>query len=175
MDVFSAIRKRRSIRNYLKKEVEEDKLSLVLGAARDAPSAANRQEWRFIVVKDKAAKVKLCQAAKNQEFVNAAPVIIVCCAQTDNHIMTCGQACYVIDLAIAIDHMTLAAVELGLGTCWIGAFYAEEVKKILNIPDDIRVVEMLALGYPAKEPSNPKNRLELEDIVFFEKWPAKHV
>ena len=172
MDVLSAIRKRRSIRDYLKKEVEEEKLSLILEAARQAPSASNRQEWRFIVVKDKVSKAKLCCAAKNQEFVNAAPVIIVCCAQTDNHVMTCGQACYAIDLAIAIDHMTLAAVELGLGTCWIGAFYEEKVKKILNIPDNIRVVEMLALGYPAKKLIAPKNRLGLDDIVFFDKWPA---
>ncbi len=172
MNVFSAIRKRRSIRNYLKKGVEEKKLSLILEAARQAPSASNRQEWRFVVVKDAASKVKLCCAAKNQEFVNDAPVIIACCAQTDSHTMTCGQACYVIDLAIAIDHMTLAAVELGLGTCWIGAFYEEEVKKILDIPDNIRVVEMLALGYPAKKPTGPKNRLELDEIVFSEKWPT---
>ena len=170
MDVLKAIERRRSVRNYLNKEVEEDKLSLILEAARQAPSASNRQEWRFVIVGDKQTKAKLCQAAKNQEFVNEAPIVIACCAQTDNHVMTCGQACYVIDLAIAIDHMTLAAVELGLGTCWIGAFYEEEVKKILDIPKDIRVVEMLALGYPAKEPSGPKNRLDLEEIAFFRKW-----
>ncbi len=172
MNVFDAIGKRRSIRNYLAKTVEEDKLTLVLEAAREAPSASNRQEGRFIIVRDKNTKDKLCQAAKNQAFVREAPVIIVCCAETDNHIMTCGQPCYIIDLAIAIDHMTLAAVEVGLGTCWIGAFYQEEVKTILNIPDEIKVVEMLALGYPAKEPSSPKKRLDLEKIVFSETWPA---
>jgi len=172
MDVFEAIRKRRSIRNYQDREVEEDKLSKILEAARQAPSASNRQEWRFVVVRDKAAKAKLCQAAKNQAFVNEAPVVIVCCARTDNHIMTCGQACYVIDLAIAIDHMSLAAVELGLGSCWIGAFYEEEVKKILDIPQEIRVVEMFALGYPAQEPTGPKVRLPLEKIAFFKKWSS---
>lgn len=172
MDVLKAIERRRSVRNYLDKEVEKNKLSLILEAARQAPSASNRQEWRFVIIRDKAVKAKLCQAAKNQAFVNEAPVVIACCAQTDNHVMTCGQACYVIDLAIAIDHMTLAAVELGLGSCWIGAFHEEEVKKILDIPKDIRVVEMLALGYPAKEPSGPKNRLDLEEIVFFNKWSS---
>jgi len=170
MDVFKSIQKRRSIRNYQDREVEEDKLFKVLEAARQAPSASNRQEWRFVVVRDKVAKAKLCQAAKNQAFVNEAPVVIACCAQTDNHIMTCGQACYVIDLAIAIDHMSLVAVGLGLGSCWIGAFYEEEVKKILDIPQEIRVVEMLALGYPAQESSSPKNRLALEKIAFFRKW-----
>jgi len=170
MDVFEAIKKRRSIRNYQDREVEEDKLSKILEAARQAPSASNRQEWRFVVVRDKATKAKLCQAAKGQGFVNEASVVIACCAQTDNHLMTCGQACYVIDLAIAIDHMTLTAVELGLGSCWIGAFWEEEVKKILDIPKEIRVVEMLALGYPVQEPTGPKKRLALEKIAFFKKW-----
>jgi len=170
MNVLEAIGKRRSIRNYQDREVEEDKLSEILEAARQAPSASNRQEWRFVVVRDKATKAKLCQAAKGQGFVNEAPIVIACCAQTDNHIMTCGQACYAIDLAIAIDHMTLTAVELGLGSCWIGAFYEEEVKKILDIPRQIRVVEMLALGYPAQEPTGPKKRLVLEKIAFFKKW-----
>lgn len=84
--------------------------------------------------------------------------------------MTCGQPCYAINLAIAIDHMTLAAVALGLGSCWIGAFYEAEVKKILGIPENIRVVEMLALGYPSKEPLISKDRLPLEKVVAFDKW-----
>ncbi len=172
MDVFEAIGKRRSIRNYQDREVEEDKLFKILEAARQAPSASNRQEWRFVVVRDKVTRLKLCQAAKGQGFVNEAPVVIACCAQTDNHIMTCGQACYVIDLAIAIDHMSLAAVELGLGSCWIGAFHEKEVKKILDIPQEIRVVEMLALGYPVQEPTEPKVRLALEKIAFFNKWSS---
>jgi len=170
MDVFEAIKKRRSIRNYLDKQINDEQLTFILEAARQAPSAANRQEWRFVVVRDKATKLKLCEAAKNQEFVKKASIVIACCAATDNHIMTCGQACYPIDLAIAIDHMTLAAVELGLGSCWVGAFYEEEVKKILDIPKDIRIVELLALGYPQKMPDYPKDRLPLEEIVFFEKW-----
>jgi nitroreductase len=84
--------------------------------------------------------------------------------------MTCGQLCYPIDVAIAIDHMTLVAVELGLGTCWVGAFYEEQAKKILNIPEEIRVVELLALGYPKDDNVIDKERLPLKDIVFKEKW-----
>lgn len=171
MDVFEAIKKRRSIRSYLQKDVEQDKLHKILESANQAPSAANRQETRLIIVKDKDKRKKLAQAAKNQKFVEEAPVVIACCAQTDNHKMTCGQLCYPIDVAIAIDHMTLTAVELGLGTCWVGAFYEDQVKEILNIPKDIRVVELLSLGYPKEQPSFPKDRLPLEQITFEESWP----
>ncbi|MFA5008610.1 MAG: nitroreductase family protein [Candidatus Omnitrophota bacterium] len=170
MDVFEAIKKRRSVRNYLDKPVEEGKILKILEAARLAPSASNRQEWRFVVVKDKELRIKLSKAAKGQVFVGEAPVVIVCCAETDNHIMTCGQLCYPIDLAIAIDHMTLAARELGLGTCWIGAFRQDEVKKILEIPKDIIVVELLCLGYEKEESKQSKDRLELGKIAFLEKW-----
>jgi nitroreductase len=83
--------------------------------------------------------------------------------------MSCGQLCYPIDVAISVDHMALKAVEEGLGTCWVGAFYEDEVKKILGIPDDIRVVELLTLGYPVDVPP-PRRRLNLTDIVRYEKW-----
>lgn len=169
MDVFDAINKRSSIRSYQEKEVEQDKLLNILEAARLAPSASNRQEWRFVVVRNEETKKALCKAAKGQRFVGEAAVVIACCADTDNHTMTCGQLCYPIDVAIAIDHMTLVAVKLGLGTCWVGAFYEDEVRKILNIPKSIRVVELLTLGY-TKEPAGSRQRLRLKDIVFYEKW-----
>jgi len=170
MDVFEAIKKRRSIRTYLDKELEHEKLTVLLEAARQAPSASNRQEWRFVVVEDKKTKKKLSEAAKGQKLVEEASVIIACCAETDNHHMTCGQACYPIDVAIAIDHMSLVAVKLGLGTCWVGAFFEDKVKDILKIPKHIRVVELLAVGYPKNEPSEPKHRLSLDEITFFGTW-----
>jgi nitroreductase len=170
MDIFEAISKRRSVRQYLKKQVEEDDLLKILEAAREAPSASNRQEWRFVVVKDPDTRARLALAAKGQKFVEEAPVVIAVCAQTDNHTMTCGQLCYPIDCAIAIDHMTLAAAALGLGTCWIGAFYEDQVKKILNIPSEIRIVELLTLGYPKQLPASVKERLPLKTIVSYEKW-----
>jgi nitroreductase len=175
MNVFQAIEKRRSVRGYLDKEVEEDKLRAILEAGRAAPSANNKQEWRFIVVKDQDTRKKLCHAAKDQKFVGEAPVIIACCAQTNEHVMTCGQLCYPIDVAIAIDHMTLAAVELGLGTCWIGAFYEDKVKEVLDIPDEIKVVELLPIGYPAQPPASPRQRLPLDEIVFGEKWGEGYI
>lgn len=170
MQVMEAIRKRRSVRSYQPTEVEQEKLDLILEAARLAPSASNRQEWRFVIVKDKTTRQKLMSAAKGQSFVGEAPVVIACCAETNNHIMSCGQLCYPIDLAIAIEHMVLEATEEGLGTCWIGAFYEDEAKKILNIPEEIRVVELLTLGYPAEELKVKKNRLSLEEIVMYDKW-----
>ncbi|MFA7677473.1 MAG: nitroreductase family protein [Candidatus Omnitrophota bacterium] len=170
MNVFEAIDKRRSVRNYKNNPVSDENIFKILEAARQAPSASNRQEWRFVVVKDKTSREKLSLAARNQEFISSAPVIIACCAQTDYHCMSCGQLSYVIDLAISIDHMTLAAVELGLGTCWVGAFYEDEVRKILSIPKNIRVVELLTLGYPDNNIGGARNRLDLKDIAFFQKW-----
>lgn len=169
MNVYEAIEKRRSIRAYEDRPVEQEKLERILEAARLAPSASNRQEWRFVVVRDAATRQRLMKAASNQGFVGQAPVVIACCAETDGHVMRCGQQCYPIDVAIAIDHMTLAAVEQGLGTCWIGAFSEPEVKEILGIPEQIRVVELLALGYPAETPA-ARRRKKLDEIVCYERW-----
>jgi nitroreductase len=158
------------VRSYQNRPVEQGKLRNILEAARLAPSASNRQEWRFIVVRDKGLRQELMKSAKSQAFVGEAPIVIVCCAQTDNHIMSCGQLCYPIDVAIAIEHMVLKATDEGLGTCWVGAFYEDQVKHILNIPGDIRVVELLTLGYPDKPFGKQGDRLSLEEIVMYEKW-----
>jgi nitroreductase len=170
MDVMEAIKLRKSIRSYQDKPVEEEKLRSILEAGRLAPSASNRQEWKYVVVKDKETRQKLARAAGDQSFVAEAPVLIACCAETDNHVMRCGQLCYPIDLAISVDHMTLKAVEEGLGTCWVGAFNEKEVKKILGIPERIRVVELLPLGYPASLAPEEKIRKSLNEIVMSEKW-----
>ena len=126
MDVMEAIKKRYSVRSYQDRAVEIEKLESILEAARLAPSASNRQEWRFVVVRDKDIRQRLVQPAKDQAFVGQAPVVIACCAKTDSHVMTCGQQCYPIDVAIAIEHMVLKATEEGLGICWIGALYKRQ-------------------------------------------------
>ncbi len=169
MDVFEAIKTRRSIQEYKDKKVEEEKLQRILEAGRLAPSAKNIQERRFIVVRDKGTREKLAQAARNQSFVAQAPVCIIGCAAIADYRMTCGQKAYPIDVAIAVDHMTLVAVEEGLGTCWIGAFFEDQVKDILKIPDDIRVVTLLSLGYPSFQPP-AKSRLPTEKIICRERW-----
>ncbi len=169
MSVIQVIRDRRSIRSYVNKPVERDKIERLLEAARLAPSASNRQESRFVVVTDPKRRRALAEAAVHQEFVGTAPVVIAACAEHDGHVMTCGQLCYPIDVAIAVDHMTLQAVAEGLGTCWIGAFYEERVKAILGIPEEIRVVELLTVGYAAGPPA-PLSRLPLEKLVHWETW-----
>ncbi len=108
MNVIDAIKTRKSVRAYLDKPVEDAKLSAILEAARLAPSASNRQEWRFVIVRDPATRRKIAEIAGSQEFIAEAPVVIVACAETDGRIMKCGQACYPIDVAIALDHITLA-------------------------------------------------------------------
>ena len=169
MDIFETINTRRSIRAYEDRPVESVKLHSVLEAGRSAPSANNVQEWRYVVVQEKSLREQLMVAAQNQKFVGEAPVVIACCAESDERVMTCGQLAYPIDVAISIDHMTLAAVELGLGTCWVGAFYADHVKRILEIPDNIHVVQLLTLGYPKGLPSQ-RPRLPLDKIIKYEKW-----
>ena len=170
MDVMEAIKKRISVRNFLDKPVEEDKLKLILEAARLAPSARNIQEWIFIVIKDKTIRQKLMQAAKNQASVGEAPVVIACCATITDYKMTCGQLAHPIDLAIAITHMVLEATELGLGTCWVGAFYEDKVKEILGIPGEVCVVELLALGYAKPGIKSEKIRKGLKEIIRYEHW-----
>jgi nitroreductase len=170
MDVLEAIKKRRSVRNYLDRPIEEEKLNDILEAGRLAPSAGNRQEWRFIVVRDPETKMKLSEAANEQNFVGEAPVVIVACAETDGHVMSCSQPSYPIDVAISLDHISLAAVEYGLGTCWIGAFNEKKVKEILGIPEQIRVVELMPIGYPALQTLKEKNRLPFNKIVKYGHW-----
>ena len=170
MTVEEAIKFRESVRSYLPDPVEKEKIVQLLDAARLAPSASNRQEWRFVVVLDREKRQLLADAACGQDFVAEAPCVFICCAETDEHVMTCGQMCYPIDVAIAIDHITLRAVELGLGTCWIGAFYEDRVKKIVNIPDYIRVVELLTVGYPQNPDPVKKRRLSLEEIYYINEW-----
>lgn len=170
MDVINAIKTRKSVRSFLDKPIEDTKLNAVLEAGRLAPSAANRQEWRFLLVRDPETRKRIAMAAGRQKFVGEAPIIIVACAETDNKVMRCGQLSYPIDVAIALDHMTLAAVELDLGTCWIGNFDDQLVKKILGIPDEIHIVQLLPLGYPEDPSAIEKNRLPVEKIVKYDRW-----
>ena len=170
MDVYQAIATRKSVRAFQDKDVAEEVITRLLGAARLAPSASNRQEWRFVAVRDATTRKRLAQAAHGQSFVGEAPVVLACCAEADGHVMSCGQLSYPIDVAIAIDHLTLCAVAEGLGTCWIGAFDEAQVRDILGIPPEIRVVELLPIGYP-KDPSvREKKRLPLDQIVRYERW-----
>ncbi len=170
MGVMDAIRTRKSVRHFLDKPVEQEKLDQVLEAARMAPSASNRQEWRFVVVREPETRKLLAGIAGSQVHVWKTATVIVGCAETDGHVMRCGQPSYPINLAIALDHISLAAVALGLGTCWIGDFDEAKVRQLLDIPDGIRVVELMCLGYPADGSAVEKRRLPFEKIVKYEHW-----
>ena len=168
MDVAQAIRTRCSCRNYQDRPVEQEKLLAVLEAARQAPSAKNLQDWRFVVVTDRQTKKKLAAAANNQTFLENAGAIIIACTVSD-HVMRCGQAVGPIDVAIALEHMCLQATELGLATCWIGSFYPDRVRPIVGIPENVAIIELLALGYPA-DALKEHRREPLDRIACFEKW-----
>ena len=168
MSVMDAIRSRFSCRAYQDRPLEKDKLDKILEAARLAPSAKNLQDWRFVVATEKQIRHRLAQAANNQMFIADAGAILVCCSVSD-HTMRCGQQVGPIDVAIAMEHICLQAAELGLGTCWIGSFYPDQVRPILGIPAKVTIVELLALGYPA-EPPRPAKREPIGKIACFEKW-----
>jgi nitroreductase len=169
MSVQTAISERRSIRAYLDTPIEDEKLQLVLEAARLSPSAGNRQEWKFVVVRDRETRLKLVQAANGREFIGEAPVIIAVCATEAEKIMTCGQPAGTVDTSIAFSFLILQAHELGLGTCWLGAFDESAVKEILGIPAHVRVTAMTPLGYPGQAPE-AKPRKALDEIVNYERY-----
>lgn len=169
MDVSAAIKGRRSVRSYKDRTVETDKIEKILEAGRLSPSANNRQEWKFIVVKNAETKKKLARAAQNQSFIGQAPVVLVACATESKAVMLCGHPTYAVDVSIAFAYMLLQAYELGLGTCWIGAFREEEVKSVLGIPKQVRVVALSPLGYPVMD-ALVRPRKSLDEITCFEMY-----
>jgi nitroreductase len=167
MEVKEAIRARHAVRDYEERPVPEDKLLRVLEAARLAPSASNRQRWKFVVVRDSERRRALSRAAGGQVHLMKAPVVIVAVATYPEYMMRCGVPAYAVDLAIAVDHMTLAAVDEGLGTCWVGAFSQDEAQAAVGVPQNYRIVALLPLGFP-KEENRPKLRKSLDEIVCYE-------
>lgn len=166
MDFYEVVQKRRSVRTYKELPVPDDVLMRILEAARLAPSANNRQPWKFIVVRDRELRERLAKAACYQNFVGEAPVVIAAVSTEPTYVMTNGVPAYAVDLAIATEHIALAATNEGLGTCWIGAYDQEEVKRILDVPEDRKVVALLTLGYPRGKPG-PTWRKPIHEIVEF--------
>jgi nitroreductase len=168
MSLLDIIQKRFSCRSYLEKEIEQEKLNKIFEAARLAPSARNFQDWRFVVVTDKETKAKVAEQTNRAPLFEKAGAIIVACSNND-HVMRCGQAVGPIDVSIALEHISLQAAELGLATCWIGSFEAEKVKRLLQIPQDVTIIELMALGYPAEQ-GKQNTRLTIEEILCYNKW-----
>lgn len=171
MKVLEVIQKRRSVRKYKEDPIPEEALLRVLEAARLAPSGKNFQPWKFIVVKDKALKEKLAQASAGQFFMAEAPIIIVGCGFPDNCYARMGRymKSWSVDVTIALEHLILQAQEEGLGTCWIGSFEEEEVKAILNVPEEVKVLALTPLGYPDEIPRF-RGRKSLDEIISYDRY-----
>ena len=182
MDLLDVIKTRKSVRKYIAKPVEPEKLEQILTAAQLAPSWRNGQCWKFVVVTDVEKKQGLirCTSVFNQSWMGKEFAVIVACGDPEQSGNRNQQRYYLVDVAIALEHLILAATALGLGTCWIGGFEESEVKNLLDIPENFRVVAMTTLGYPAqsegivgkitKKVVRSYNRKPLSDIYSMNGW-----
>ncbi|WP_434509831.1 nitroreductase family protein [Desulfitobacterium sp. AusDCA] len=179
--MLEQIKNRRSIRKYLEKPVDDDKIIQLLESARLAPSGSNTQPWHFIIVKSEEIRQKLVEVSNNQKWMLSAPVFIVCVADirsriTDNIEISLNENSpqlelkqIIRDTSIAIEHIVLEANNLGLGACWVAWFIQEEIRPILNIPSDKFVVCILTLGYASESPKD-RPRKKIEEIIHRESW-----
>ncbi len=164
MDTIEAIMARRSIRKYKPDNIPEDDLKTLLEVARQAPSAANRQPRHIVVVKDPGIKRRVAEACNGQTWVGDADVVIAGVALPDVSEKWC-----VVDTTIAMENLIIAAASMGYGTCWIGAFREDEVKKILNIPADKKVVALTPLGVPDVSPP-AKSRKPIDQLFSLDEF-----
>ncbi len=171
MEFYDVIKKRKSIRKYRPSLIPDDVLNRILDAGRIAPSAKNYQPWHFIVIKDPEIKKRVAEASRGQHWMADADVIVCGCALMDIVWSRMGgyMTSFAVDITIALDHMILAAANEGLGTCWIGAFDEKQVKEILQVPENVHVVALTPIGYPAQEPKE-RGRKALGEIVSYDKF-----
>ena len=165
MEVLDAIKARRSVRAYSSTAVPDEVLDKVLEAGRLAPSAHNGQPWHFIVVKDEAKRQEMSKA-RWAKFLKEAPVLIVGCGDAK-----ASPEWYRVDTTIALQNMVLAATSEGLGTCWVGSFDEGLIRRLLNVPDHMKTIAIIALGYPRKKLDftaavvRGSNRKPMDEIV----------
>ncbi len=167
MGVLDSIRHRKSIRAFKRDEVERGKLEEVLEAGRLAPSAKNRQQWKFIAVTSPEA-LKALSECTVMKFVAQAPAAVIVCAG-EEYVMRCGVEATVVDASIAMSFMLLAADELGLSTCWIGSFDSASLRERFGIPEGWRPIALTPIGYAAEE-GRPRSRKAFSEVVSFEKF-----
>lgn len=173
MEVFECIRTRRSIRKYKDKQVPWDNIITIMQAGKYAPSAGNLQNWKFIVVKDDNKRKAIAEACLQQWWMEQAPVHIVVCGEpekVERFYGTRGRRLYMIQgIAAAIENMLLTAHSLGLGSCWVGAFDEDEIRRLLNLPEEADVHAIITIGYADEKPETPP-KYRIEHMMFFEKW-----
>ena len=178
MSLLDLMKHRKSVRDFLDRPVEREKIAMCLEAARVAPSACNSQPWRFVVVDEPSLKNQLCKVAFSgiysiNSFCKMAPVIVVVISEKSRFIarvggMFRGTKYYLIDIGIACEHFVLQAEDLGLGTCWIGWFNEKRVKSVLNIPQHKKIDVLLALGYyDGKKLKSGHDREPADEIASF--------
>lgn len=187
MEFFEALSTRRSVRRYETRPVEEEKLRGVLEAVRASPSWANQQCWRLIVVGDADARRGIGELSYLESFfapkgyktnpamkaLAQAPVVLVLCADPAESGAIRGQDYYLADAGIAAQSLMLAARAQGLGTVFVGIFQEEPLRDLLGIPENIRVVGLFPLGYPAEEKKEGPRRKPLEEFCFSERWGSR--
>ena len=160
---------RYSVRSYKPDPVDNDKLQQVLEAARLAPTAANRQPFQLIVVHTEGRQAELRRIYDREWFVEGPLVVCACGIPTQAWVRRDGKSYLDVDVAIAMDHLILAAANVGLGTCWIGAFDAVAAREVLGLPDDVEPIAFTPLGYPDDQP-RPKRRKPPAELVRYERW-----
>ncbi len=164
------IKKRYSNRKFKDMPVEKEKILEVIEAGRNAPSAHNFQPWHFIVITNEEGRKKVSEAYPKNWF-KSAPVIVVACGNHDESWKRDDEKDHCdIDIAIAVDHMTLAATDIGLGTCWVCAFDAEKCHKILELPENLEVIALMPMGYPLEDKVVEKKRKAIDEIVSWEEY-----
>ncbi len=173
METIECIKTRRSVRTYTKERIPEHITGEILEAAVQAPSAGNTQEWQFIVVSRPEIKKQIAEAAFGQHFIEKASLVIVVCADIEKIEKAYGErgvSLYVYqDTAAATQNLMLAAWERGIGSCWVGAFNEARIKGILVIPERVRPVAIIPMGYPLEKQSSPKKR-PVKEVVHEERW-----
>ena len=171
MNFKELVLQRYSVRSYLPKEVEEEKILQILDAGRNAPSCVNYQPWHFLVVREPENHKKASELYRLDWFNNAPVYIFIFGDHQKSWVRKeDGKDHCDIDIAIAVDHMTLQATELGLGTCWICNFHVEKCKEFFNLPEHIEPMAILTLGYPSEQKTPEKKRKSLEEVTHWEKF-----
>ena len=169
MEFRELIRKRYSVRAYRPDPVSDADLQQVLEAGMLAPTAANRQAFRIVVIATQGRQEELKRVYERDWFVQGPLVLAVCGLTRESWSRRDGHNYVDVDAAIVMDHMILAAADLGLGTCWIGAFDPQAAREVLGLPEDVEAIAFTPLGHPADTP-RPKKRKPLEELVRRERW-----
>ena len=171
MQFLELAKQRYSVRAYKSTPVEDEKLQEVLEAARLAPTACNLQPFRLIVIHTRGREEELRRIYRASWFVQAPIIICVCGIPSQSWVRGDRKDYRDVDVAIAMDHLIMAATDLGLGTCWVGAFNPEEARRILRLPDDVEPIAFTPLGYPDDQPHRRhKSRKSIDELVSYDYW-----